>query len=245
MPRVYGDSIPEPSRLYTSFGGFPISQYAIYKYSQKSISIVLDHVNVCEHGYACKKCCFIYTGPKRLKQHSGKKSESYVLCERLFSTNKKRSLAFISIMKFMSDVIFGEPHGFHNLHRQCNQHTCGNIFHIKITFRTSLYTVLQIMEQCEHGFSCTDCCWNWPRMPVKGNNNNKQFVFIPLVHTRVRRLLTTEILGKHISRNDFIRSSCANDICVNWNHMYLEHKTQNFIRFNAQRAARIQLQSRG
>jgi hypothetical protein len=211
----------EPSKLYTSFAGFPISQYAIYKYTLRGISIVLDFMSMCHHGETCTKCCFLYTGPLRIKNSAKTTSKAtvYPIHDGIFG--KRRYFDPTYVTRFTHELIFGEIYGLNKLVRTCGQSTCGNIHHVRIYFsnKSLLSNILRSIKKCEHGEFCSQCCWDWTKFIRKRQTENKEYFSIEPGKKMIRRVLCENILGIHLGKKLHTKTTCSNPICVSWNHI--------------------------
>lgn len=198
---------PEPSKNYTHWGGFPITKYAIYRYSQSLINNILDSIVTCEHGDTCSICCFSYV----------KKND--FSARRLCS----RAEVLMPLTTFLYELAFGK---FLGLRRsaKCKNTKCCNIHHVAVYNCESHYSVMEKIWKCEHGETCKDCCWPWlgsVHMSIYGTSK-------PHIHIRgkkqsvieLRKFLVEEIFNIRDHGDMRYRTICDDLLCGNWHHIY-------------------------
>lgn len=228
MPKtVRSIIIPKPSKLYTSYCGYPLSEYGIAKYTQYNISIVIDHIKICEHGDRCERCCFPYEGPmeKISTQFRLRKPENiFLLPEKLLGIWLKKPNQ-ISIHRFMFESIFGYQGRNIGVSYTCSMPNCANIHHTSVHRKNTIDRQLQLIKMCDHGMSCQICCWKWLGKIRQFENRLPRPYAVRYSSSEsiehVSMFLAKYILRFPIQKDSATTMGCGNSLCVNWHHVIL------------------------
>lgn len=77
--------------------------------------------------------------------------------------------------------------------------------------------ILALVQQCEHGETCTECCWLWTgQVDHKGYGKVSYLNVKRIVHSLLFKWKT----GIPIATRINALHTCDTPLCCNWNHIY-------------------------
>ena len=198
-----------------NYCGFPITTYAIREYGIPLLQEKFSHVQYCEHGDRCEKCCFQYTG----KVYVAKRTRVPYMP---FFPNEH---SLIGPSGFFYRVAFGKSSFRTNTKTSCSTLACCNLWHIFVS-QPFLITedFFHHIGVCEHGRLCAACCWSWPytKTVIKngcpileartGSPSKARTVLLPLLR---------DMLGYATPKRQIPKRICNNGRCANMWHVRL------------------------
>lgn len=127
-PKLLWRYFPPPRALYTHFGSFAFTSYALRRYTRVKLSIFADCIQVCEHGATCEDCCLLYTGPQGL-HFKGHSKGSYAVPLFLQRGGDRFTVDAITPMAYWYEALIGPLEFDKYIQHLCKNWSCVNIFH--------------------------------------------------------------------------------------------------------------------
>jgi hypothetical protein len=83
--------------------------------------------------------------------------------------------------------------------------------------RNTLVSVINRLDICTHGFSCTVCCWPWTGYLDKDGYG---LISYKCKARGTSRIIFCELNNIPLDENCYICHTCDNPPCGNWSHLY-------------------------